>query len=157
MDSPARPADRTHLADLVAATAPRVPDHPAVVDVTAPTTLTWAELDAAGSAEADRLRAHGVGLGDRVAIRLPNGAGYCVALLGALRAGAIAVPCGPRVPRPGAGRPARRLPAGGAGRRGRHPTAPARPAAGPLLGRPIWARGPSRCRPGWAAVSTSRC
>ena len=95
MHTAARPPDRTHLADLVAATALRVPNHPAVVDVTAATTLTWADLDGAGSAETERLRAHGVGVGDRVAIRLPNGAAYCVALLGALRAGAIAVPCSP--------------------------------------------------------------
>ena len=99
MDSAARPVDRTHLAELVGAAAARVPDHPAVVDVTSAVTLTWAQLDAAGAAEAARLRAHGVGLGDRVAIRLPNGAACCVALLGALRAGAIAVPCGPGSPR----------------------------------------------------------
>ena len=90
-----QPCGTIHLADLVAAAAARVPDHPAVVDVTGATTLTWAELDAAGSAEAARLRAHGVGPDDRVAIRLPNGAACCVALLGALRAGAVAVPYGP--------------------------------------------------------------
>jgi long-chain acyl-CoA synthetase len=95
VDSPPRPAGRTHLADLVTTAAARVPDHPAVVDVTASVTLTWAELDGAGSAEAARLRAHQVGPGDRVAIRLRNGAAYCVALIGALRAGAVAVPYGP--------------------------------------------------------------
>lgn len=99
MDSPPHPADPTDLAALVAAAAARVPDHPAVVDVTGPTTLTWAELDAAGSAEAARLVAAGVAPGDRVAVRLPNGAACCVALLGAWRAGATAVPLGPETGR----------------------------------------------------------
>ena len=97
MDSAAR-VDPTHLAELVGTSAARVPEHPAIVDVTGSITLTWAQLDAAGAAEAARLRAHGVGPGDRVAVRLPNGAACCVALLGALRAGAIAVPCGPAAP-----------------------------------------------------------
>jgi long-chain acyl-CoA synthetase len=85
----------THLADLITACRTRVPDHPAVVDVTAATILTWAELDAAAWAEAARLRERGVAPGDRVAIRLPSGVHYCVALLGALRIGAIAVPYAP--------------------------------------------------------------
>lgn len=98
MDSPTiRPAERTpsHVADLVVLAASRVPDQPAIVDVTSANTLTWAMLDAAVSAEAARLRAAGVGAGDRVVIRLVNGAAFCVAVLGALRAGAIAVPYGP--------------------------------------------------------------
>jgi long-chain acyl-CoA synthetase len=95
VDRPAGPAEHTHLADLIAATASRVPDHPAIVDVTNATTLSWTDLDAAGTAEAHRLRANGVGIGDRVAIRLPGSAAYCVALLGALRVGATVVPYGP--------------------------------------------------------------
>jgi acyl-CoA synthetase (AMP-forming)/AMP-acid ligase II len=95
----------THLADLVAAAAAAHPDHPAVVDAASdpgPGTLTWGELDAAGSAEARRLVAAGVALGDRVAIRGPGGpvapggsAAFVVTVLGALRAGAVVVPLGP--------------------------------------------------------------
>jgi long-chain acyl-CoA synthetase len=99
VDSPTSPAERAHLSDLVTAAASRTPDHPAVVDVSGPTVLSWSELDRAAAAEAARLREHGVGTGDRVAVRLTAGAAYCVALLGALRAGAIAVPLGPRASR----------------------------------------------------------
>lgn len=99
MDSPTGPAERAHLADLVAASAARIPEHPAIVDVIASgadaTVLTWADVDAAVSAESARLHAAGVEPGDRVGIRLPNSAALCVALLGAFRAGAVAVPCGP--------------------------------------------------------------
>jgi len=84
----------THVGDLVARAAARAPEHAAVVDVTAGRTLTWAELAAAADTEAARLRRAGVGQGDRVAIVLPNGVGFCVALFGALRAGAVAVPVG---------------------------------------------------------------
>ena len=97
----ARPPDRTHLADLVAATALRVPNHPAVVDVTAATTLTWADLDACrlgrGRAAArTRGRASGTGwpsgcpTGRRTAWR-------CSARCGPARSPSRA----PRVPRPG--------------------------------------------------------
>jgi long-chain acyl-CoA synthetase len=97
VDSAEDPTTPTHLADLVAAAATAHPDHPAVVDAatTPARTLTWAELDAAGSAEAARLTAAGVVRGDRVAIRSSGGAVLAVAVLGALRAGAAAVPLGP--------------------------------------------------------------
>jgi long-chain acyl-CoA synthetase len=99
VESPIRhPRDASepaHVTELVTRAAARVPGHPAVVDVATGVTSTWAELDAAVSAEAVRLRDAGVGAGDRVVVRLPGGAPFCVALLGALRAGAIAVPYGP--------------------------------------------------------------
>jgi long-chain acyl-CoA synthetase len=85
-----------HLGELVRRAARREPGHQAVVDVTAGRTLTWAELDVAADAEAARLAAAGVGPGDRVALVLPNGVGFCVALFGVLRAGAVAVPVGQR-------------------------------------------------------------
>ncbi|GLL15022.1 long-chain acyl-CoA synthetase [Pseudonocardia halophobica] len=88
--------DVEHLGELVRRAARREPGQPAVVDVTAGRTLTWAELDAAADAEAARLAAAGIGPGDRVVLVLPNGAGFCVALFGVLRAGAIAVPVGQR-------------------------------------------------------------
>ncbi|WP_433276267.1 AMP-binding protein [Pseudonocardia xinjiangensis] len=98
MHSPSHlPEERTqaHVADLVTRAAARVPEHAAIVDVTSGITLTWAEVDGAVSAEAARLRDAGVVAGDRVLVRLGNGAGFCVAVLGALRAGAVAVPFGP--------------------------------------------------------------
>jgi long-chain acyl-CoA synthetase len=87
--------DGTHVADLVAANAARVPEQPAVIDVTSADTLTWAQLDEAVSAEADRVAAAGAAPGERVVVRLGNGAAFCVAVLGALRAGAVVVPHGP--------------------------------------------------------------
>ncbi len=87
--------DGTHVADLVAANAARVPDQPAVIDVTSANTLTWAQLDEAVSAEADRVAAAGGAPGERVIVRLRGGAAFCVAVLGALRAGAVVVPHGP--------------------------------------------------------------
>jgi long-chain acyl-CoA synthetase len=84
-----------HLAELVTRAARRTPDQPAIVDVTSGTTLTWAEFDAAAAAEAARLEAAGAAPGERVLVRLGNGAGFCVTVLGALRAGAIVVPSGP--------------------------------------------------------------
>jgi long-chain acyl-CoA synthetase len=86
--------DGTHVADLVTANAARVPDQPAVIDVTSADALTWAQLDEAVSAEADRV-AERVPPGARVVVRLGNGAAFCVAVLGALRAGAVVVPHGP--------------------------------------------------------------
>lgn len=88
-----------HVGDLVrraAAGGDHQPGHAAVVDVTAGETLTWAELDAAADAEAARLIGEGLEPGDRVVLVMPNGAGFCVALTGALRAGAIVVPVGQR-------------------------------------------------------------
>jgi long-chain acyl-CoA synthetase len=54
--------------------------------------LSYGELDRRAAAAAAGLRAAGVGVGDRVAIRLPNAPGYVAAYFGALRAGAVAVP-----------------------------------------------------------------
>jgi long-chain acyl-CoA synthetase len=107
VDSSQYPTTPTHLADLVAAAAARHPDHPALLDAISTSdvsgsdvpasgahALTWGEFDAAGSAEARRLVAAGVAAGDRVVIRASGGAVLAVAVLGALRAGAVAVPLG---------------------------------------------------------------
>lgn len=91
-----------HLADLVARAAAQRPDHEAVCDLSgsAPASLTWADLDAAATVEAERLRAAGVRPGDRVTVALGDGAAFCVALFGALRADAAVVPIAPdSVPR----------------------------------------------------------
>ncbi len=92
MDSTHRP---THLADLVEAAAARHADHPALIDAATDATLTWGELDATVSAEARRLAGAGVVAGDRVVIRCARGTALAVAVLGALRAGAVVVPVGP--------------------------------------------------------------
>ncbi|MBW0106985.1 AMP-binding protein [Pseudonocardia sp. KRD291] len=84
-----------HVADLLTRAAADRPDSDAIVDVAAGTTLTWSAFDAAASAEASRLRAAGVRPGDRVVIALPDDTGFCVALFGAMRADAVAVPVGP--------------------------------------------------------------
>lgn len=59
--------------------------------------MTFAQLDAAASALAARLRALGVERGERVALLLPNGAEAAVAIYGALRAGAAFVPLNPTI------------------------------------------------------------
>jgi long-chain acyl-CoA synthetase len=85
----------TSLAQLVSRAAARFPDHPGIVDVALGRTATWAQLESAVAAEAARLRGAGVRPGDRVVVRLQGGLSFCVAVLGALRAGATAVPHGP--------------------------------------------------------------
>ncbi|MEU5691464.1 AMP-binding protein [Actinosynnema sp. NPDC020468] len=97
MTDPAR-----NVADLVRVSAHRGPKHVALVDVTTANSLTWERLDAAVDGEAGRLRRAGLEPGDRVAIRLPTGIPYCVAVFGVLRAGGVVVPTGP-------GQPAREL------------------------------------------------
>ena len=86
----AAPAPRT-LVDLFHSTAGNVPDEPALDDGT--TVLTYRELVAAANGVADRLRAAGVGRGDRVGVQLPSGScELYVAILGVLTAGAAYVP-----------------------------------------------------------------
>ncbi len=102
-DVPGEHAAPTDIAGLVADAARHDPQHPALVEVRAegePTRLTWGELDTAVTVEAQRLLAAGVAPGDRVAVRLPPGVAYCVALFGALRAGAVVVPLPSDSPEP---------------------------------------------------------
>jgi long-chain acyl-CoA synthetase len=58
--------------------------------------LTYGELWDQAARVAGGLRAAGVRVGDRVAIRLPNGVEWVVAFLGCLLAGAVAVPVNTR-------------------------------------------------------------
>src|SRR5262249_10237755 len=74
---------------------------PALRDPGRGVALSWSRVDAGASAEAARLRDAGVGAGDRVVVRLDHGVPYCLALFGALRAGAIAVPVGAQSTRRG--------------------------------------------------------
>ncbi|WP_156757533.1 Pls/PosA family non-ribosomal peptide synthetase [Actinokineospora pegani] len=83
-------APRT-LLDVLAATARRHPGADAVDD--GGTVLTYAALLDEVSSVRDALRAHGVGLGDRVGVRAPSGtADLYVSILGVLAAGAAYVP-----------------------------------------------------------------
>ena len=50
--------------------------------------LTYAELDAAADAAADRLRACGIGAGDRVVVQLPNRVAFLPTVIGLFRLGA---------------------------------------------------------------------
>jgi long-chain acyl-CoA synthetase len=54
--------------------------------------LSWAELDALVDRAAAGFRARGLQSGDRVAVQLPNGVDWVVAVMGALRAGLVVVP-----------------------------------------------------------------
>ena len=57
--------------------------------------LTYAELDRLADRFAAGLQALGVRKGDRVALLLPNCPQFVIAFYGALRAGAVVVPCNP--------------------------------------------------------------
>lgn len=74
-------------------TARRLPD--AVATIFFDALLTWRELSALADRFAAGLQALGVRKGDRVALILPNCPQYVIAFYGALRAGAIVVPCNP--------------------------------------------------------------
>jgi acetyl-CoA synthetase len=56
-----------------------------------PLRLTYAELDAAAGRFAGLLAERGVGVGDRVAVKLPQSAEMAIAILGTLKAGAVVV------------------------------------------------------------------
>ena len=83
------PAART-FHGLVRAAAQAHGSAPALVE--GDRRLTWAEL----SAQVDRTAAGWAGLGmaagDRVAVQLPNGVDWVLAVVGALRAGLVVVP-----------------------------------------------------------------
>ncbi|MCA1219631.1 long-chain-fatty-acid--CoA ligase [Streptomyces sp. 8L] len=78
------------LAAVLADTAARRPDAPAVVFESA--TLTYRLLWERALSCAAGLRAHGIGPGDRVAILLPNTPEFPVAYYGAIALGATVVP-----------------------------------------------------------------
>ena len=63
-------------------------------------TLSYGELRDRVARAAGYWRARGLGRGDRIAIKLPDGIDWVTAFLGALWAGAVAVPVNPRVPAP---------------------------------------------------------
>lgn len=87
-----RPAS---LVEMLRTTVERVPDREAVVELGGPH-LTYQELWDRSARVAGGLRAGGVQPGDRVAIRLGNGADWCLAFFGAVLAGAVVVPVNTR-------------------------------------------------------------
>ncbi len=60
--------------------------------------ISYGELREQVARAAGVWQAHGIGFGDRVAIRLPDGIDWVVAWLGAIWSGAIAVAINPRIP-----------------------------------------------------------
>jgi len=88
------------LGALLGATVDRVPLAEAIVDLRTGRRLTYAQLWQAAARVAGGLAEAGVAPGDRVAIRLPNGADWCLAFLGATLAGAVPVPVNTRLAPP---------------------------------------------------------
>lgn len=78
---------------LLREAARRAPDHTALNFLGALT--SYAELDQAADRFAHVLRAMDVEKGDRVSIHLPTTPAFVIALMGTLRAGAVAVPMNP--------------------------------------------------------------
>ncbi|MGI3785543.1 MAG: long-chain-fatty-acid--CoA ligase [Janthinobacterium lividum] len=86
-------SDQVNLAHWVHDRAATSPDAVAVRQ--GAVQLTYAELDAASAAFAERLRGLGVEPGDRVALVAPNVTAFPVAYYAILRAGAVVVPMNP--------------------------------------------------------------
>jgi long-chain acyl-CoA synthetase len=87
-----------NVSDLVARAAEQSPDRLAFAEAGTDVAVNWSTLDKAVDAEARRLLDAGVQPGDRVVIQLPTGVAFVVALFGAMRAGAIAVPMSADLP-----------------------------------------------------------
>jgi long-chain acyl-CoA synthetase len=91
--APDVPTHRTNLAAILADSAARHPERPAVRLDGA--TLSYAGLDRASSRAVALLRAAGVRPGDRVGLLLPNVPAFPVLYYAVLRAGAVVVPMNP--------------------------------------------------------------
>jgi len=87
------PASAANLADLLAATATRLPDATALVH--GEESVTWAQLDRDASALAAALLERGLRPRQRVVLVLPSSVAFAQAYLGVLRAGGVAVPVNP--------------------------------------------------------------
>ena len=79
-----------NLASILAASAERVPDSPAIRLGEAE--LSYAELDDRSARLATLLREKGLEVGDRVGVMLPNVPEFPIAYYGVLRAGGVVVP-----------------------------------------------------------------
>jgi long-chain acyl-CoA synthetase len=84
-----------NFAGLLATTARRRPEHPALVWEGG--ALSWRELEARAGGVARSLARDGVGPGDTVALLLPNAWGFVAALWGGLALGATVAPLNPRL------------------------------------------------------------
>jgi len=93
LPGPGPAASASNLADLLAATAARLPDATALVH--GEQRLSWAQLDRDVSAVAAGLIARGLQPRQPVALVLPTSVGFAQAYLGVLRAGGVAVPLNP--------------------------------------------------------------
>jgi len=82
-----------NFAERLDAVARRRPDQPALLWTGG--ALSWRELDLRAGGFARRLSRRGVGPGDTVALSLPNGWGFVVALWGGLKLGATLAPLNP--------------------------------------------------------------
>jgi long-chain acyl-CoA synthetase len=85
----------TNVAELLASTAARLPDKPALIFRDRP--ITYAETDHRADLVAAALHGLGVRPGDRVALLLGNVPEFVYAFYGALRAGAIVAPLNPQL------------------------------------------------------------
>ena len=82
--------------DFLRAVCDRVPEREAVVELGG-ARLSYRELWDGASRVAGGLREAGVVSGERIALTLANGVDYCLAFLGTLMAGAVAVPVNTRL------------------------------------------------------------
>lgn len=89
-DPPLTRVPSTDLVDCFRISAGRFRDNPAVVFESG--SITYQELDLRSDQIAFALRAAGVAINDRVAIKLPRGTDQIAAMLGVLKAGAAYVP-----------------------------------------------------------------
>lgn len=89
--------DPLSLPDLLARSARRRPDHPAIEEPPG-WSISYRELDLLSDRVRDRLCAMGLDRGDRVAILAGKSIDTVAALLGAMKAGAAYVPIDPQAP-----------------------------------------------------------
>src|SRR5919197_3288576 len=83
---------------LARTTAGRAGDHPdRTLLVAGGRSLTYGQVDAKAAALAAALAELGIGVGDRIAIVMPNCPQWIIALLAAAKVGATVVPLNPRL------------------------------------------------------------
>ncbi len=142
-----------NLVSLLLQPAAERPDAVALIE--GARSVSFSALEGLAARTAGGIAALGVAPGDRVAIAAHNDVGFVTAYLGALWAGAVAVPLNPLAPGEGARRP------GGAGRRqgaARAARAPMSCSRSMAHRRSATSRRRSRCRPRWSATTpSSRC
>lgn len=86
------------LDELLAGSAERWPERPAVSSADGEERLTYRELERSAASLRDALSRHGIGTGDRIAVCAPKSPASLAAVLGILQAGAAYVPVDPTAP-----------------------------------------------------------